>query len=176
MQRFIIRITQENLNLANYPEIGCFILPDTVSENFGKEFVESAHKENRLVLVQGQNATEFYKQSGADGLIVDTAQETNPAKAIKAVKKTVPKAILGAICRNRRHEAMVVSECEPDFVIFKFWKDGFEHNRELLNWYAELFLLQNAAQIEEDCEFESLNADFIILDDMKFMTYKQHKG
>lgn len=168
MQSFIIRITQENTNLINRGEIGCFILSDTLSENFASKFVKMAQKAGKLVLAEGSLAVEFYQKFGTDGLILDTSKEANPAKAIKEVRKQAPKAVLGVISRNRRHEAMIVSECEPDFVIFKFWKDGFSSNKELLDWYAELFLLQNAAQIEEECNFSELNADFIILDDVKY--------
>jgi hypothetical protein len=63
---------------------------------------------------------------------------------------------------------MLVSECEPDFLIFRFWRDGWEANRELLKWYNELFLIQCAAQVEEDCDFKSLPCDFVILNDVAF--------
>ena len=168
MQNFIVRITQENNNLLNRAEIGCFILPDTTAPEFAAAFVETAQKAGKLVLAEGNNAVEFYQKFGTDGLILDTSKEEKPAKAIKFVQKQAPKAVLGVVSRNRRHEAMLVSECEPDFVIFKFWKDGFESNKELLEWYAELFLIQNAAQIEEDCDFSTLPADFVILDDVKY--------
>ena len=168
MQNFIVRITQENFKLSERAEIGCFILPDTTSPEFAAEFIKRAQAAGKLVLAEGEKALDFYLQYNPDGLILNTAKEANPAKAIKEVRKKVKKAVLGVVTRNRRHEAMIVSECEPDFVIFKFWKDGFESNKELLEWYGELFLIQNAAQIEEDCDFSALNADFIILDDVKY--------
>ncbi|MBR6355328.1 MAG: hypothetical protein IKR92_00595 [Alphaproteobacteria bacterium] len=168
MQNFIIRITQENNNLLNRAEIGCFILPDTTTPEFAAKFIESAQKADKLVLAEGVNALAFYQKYGTDGLILDTSKEANPAKVIKAVQKQAPKAVLGVVSRNRRHEAMLVSECEPDFVIFKFWKDGLDANKELLDWYAELFLIQNAMQIEEDFDFSALPADFVILDDVKY--------
>ena len=168
MQNFIVRITQENTNLINRAELGCFILADTISPQFAAKFTESAQKAGKLVLTEGPNAVELYQNFGADGLILDTSKEANPAKVIKAVQKQTQKAVLGVISRNRRHEAMLVSECEPDFVIFKFWKDGLEANKELLEWYGELFLIQNAAQIEEDFDFSALPADFVILDDVKY--------
>ena len=171
MQNFIIRITQENTNLIKCAEIGCFILPDTTAPEFAAEFTTEVQKAGKLVLAEGNSAVEFYQKFGTDGLILDTSKEANPVKAIKEVQKQVPKAVLGVVSRNRRHEAMIVSECEPDFVIFKFWKDGFESNKELLEWYAELFLIQNAAQIEEDCDFSAIPADFVILDDVKYTIF-----
>ena len=168
MQNFIVRITQENFKLLNRAEIGCFILPDTTSAKFAAEFIEKARMAGKLVLAEGEKALEFYLQYNPDGLILNTVKADKPQKLIKEVQKKAKKAVLGVVTRNRRHEAMLVSECEPDFVIFKFWKDGFESNKELLDWYGELFLIQNAAQIEEDCDFSVLNADFIILDDVKY--------
>ena len=168
MQNFIVRITQENVNLLSRPEISCFILAETCTPEFAKRFIAEAEKLDKPVLIEGENALAFYKDLGADGIILDTSKAQNPAVLIKETQKQAPHAVLGVICRNRRHEAMLVSECEPDFVIFKFWQDGFLHNKELLDWYADLFLIQNAAQIEEDCDFSTLNADFIILDDVKY--------
>lgn len=168
MQNFIVRITQENNNLLNRAEIGCFILPDTTAPEFAAVFIKNAQKQGKLVLAEGENALAFYQKYDTDGLILDTSKEANPAKMVKSVQKQTPKAVLGVVSRNRRHEAMLVSECEPDFLIFKFWKDGFESNKELLEWYAELFLIQNAAQIEEDFDFSTLPADFVILSDVQY--------
>jgi len=173
MQNFIVRITQENFKLLEQAEIGCFILPDTASPEFASEFIKKAHAADKLVLAEGENALDFYLQYNPDGLILNTVKAEKPQKLIKEVQKKAQKAVLGVVTRNRRHEAMLVSECEPDFVIFKFWKDGFESNKELLDWYGELFLIQNAAQIEDDCDFSALSADFIILDDVKYLEKKQ---
>ena len=165
MQNFIIRITQKNFSLLDRAEIGCFILPDTTDSVFADEFITQAHAKNKLVLAVGDNSLDFYLAHHTDGLIIDTSKEDKPQNLLKEVQKKAPKAILGAICRNRRHEAMLVSECEPDFLIFKVWAEGFDANKELLAWYNELFLIQSAAQIEEDCDYTALPTDFVILDD-----------
>lgn len=63
---------------------------------------------------------------------------------------------------------MLVSECEPDFVAFKVWQEGLEQTRELLQWYNELFLIQSAAQIEDNsADISAISADFIIIDDVE---------
>lgn len=165
MQNLIVRITQENFSQLENSKIGCFILPDSTNTAFAEAFIEKAHANNKLVLAQGANSLEFYLTHHTDGLIIDTAKEEKPQKTVKAVQKKAPKAILGVICRNRRHEAMLVSECEPDFVIFKIWADGIENNKEFLAWYNELFLIQSAAQIEEPCNYADLTTDFVILND-----------
>lgn len=168
MQNFIVRITQENTELLNNGNIGCFILPDSSSPQFAAQFVSLAHQKNKLVLAEGENAPGFYKQFNTDGFILNTVKAENPQKLLKQAKAQAPKAVIGAVCRNRRHEAMLVSEAEPDFVIFKFWQDGLATNLELLNWYNDLFLIQCAAQIEEDIDLSSVVADFIIIDDVRF--------
>ncbi len=165
MQNLIVRITQKNFSQLENPKIGCFILPDSTTSDFAEAFIEKAHAENKLVLVQGVKALDFYLAHHTDGLIIDTVKEEKPQKSVKAMQKKAPKALLGVICRNRRHEAMLVSECEPDFVIFKVWGDGFDANKELLAWYNDLFLIQSAAQVEEPCDYASLPTDFVIMND-----------
>ena len=168
MQNFIIRITQENTTSVDAAGIGCFILPDTLDAAFVDEFILKAHAQNKLVLTEGENALDFYAAHGADGLILDVSKSEQPQKSVKQVQKKAPRAILGVVSRNRRHEAMLISECEPDFVIFKVWQSGFEANKELLAWYSELFLIQCAAQVEEACDYAALPVDFVILNDSDF--------
>ncbi|MBO6281787.1 MAG: hypothetical protein J6N49_04555 [Alphaproteobacteria bacterium] len=167
MQNLIIRITQENTKLITDDKIGCFILADSMSAEFMAKFTEEAHKHNKLVLTSGNNAVEAYQNCKADGLIIDSSKEEKPQKLVKQIQAQAKKAILGVITRNRRHEAMLVSECEPDFVIFRFWKDGFSENLELLEWYNELFLIQNAVLPAEEIELSNIRSDFIILDDTR---------
>lgn len=168
MQNFIIRITQKNTNLLNDEKIGCFILPDTVSAEFAEKFINLAHQKEKLVLVCGNNALHFYKQFNPDGLILNTIKQDNPRKYIEDIRSQAKKAVIGAISRNRRHEAMLVSEAEPDFIIFQVWKDGLQNNLELLDWYNEFFLIQNAAWPQEDIDTNTIKSDFVILDDTKY--------
>jgi hypothetical protein len=165
MQNLIIRITQENTKIIDDDKIGCFILPDTTSDAFAVKFVEAAAQKGKLVLTCGNNALSAYQKWQTDGLIIDTSKEEKPQKSVKQVQAQAKKAIIGVITRNRRHEAMLVSECEPDFVIFKVWQDGYERNKELLTWYNELFLIQSAAQMEEVCDYTALPTDFVIIND-----------
>ena len=167
MQNLIIRITQENTKLASDNKIGCFILADNLSAEFMAKFTEEAHKHDKLVLTSGNNAVEAYQNCKTDGLIIDASKEEKPQKSVKQIQAQAKKAILGVISRNRRHEAMLISECEPDFIIFRFWQDGFAENLELLEWYNELFLIQNAVLPMQEIDLNSVHSDFVILDDTK---------
>ena len=117
----------------------------------------------------GDNALTFYQKFNPDGLILNTIQEENPRKYIEDIRAQAKKAVIGAISRNRRHEAMLVSEAEPDFIIFQVWKDGLQNNLELLDWYNEFFLIQNAAWPKEDVDISQIKSDFVILDDLKYL-------
>ena len=163
MQNLIINITQENFTLLEKGDIGCFILPENLSKRFKCDFIEKAHKHGALCLLSGASEYADYE---ADGVVLDLSKEEKPQKIIKEFKKKNPKALLGVISRNRRHEAMLISECEPEFIIFKVWADGLDKNRELLQWYAELFLIQSAVWPQEDVDYASLPADFIIKNDV----------
>lgn len=165
MQKLIIRITQENTNLISDSNLQCFILPDSLPQSFIADFCAKAKTAEKLVLLSGEKAADLYLQKLGDGLIIDTSKDENPAKHIKEIKAKCKKSLLGVICRNRRHEAMLVSECEPDFIIFRFWKDGFAANSELLKWYSEFFLIQSAVQPEDEVDTSNLSADFLILSD-----------
>lgn len=165
MQKLIIRITQENTKLIADSNLQCFILPDSLPQSFIADFCAKAKTAEKLVLLSGEKAADLYLQKLGDGLIIDTSKDENPAKHIKEIKAKCKKSLLGVICRNRRHEAMLVSECEPDFIIFRFWKDGFAANSELLKWYSEFFLIQSAIQPEDEVDTSNLSADFLILSD-----------
>lgn len=171
MQNLIIKITQENTDLIADSKLQCFILPDSLPQSFIADFCAKAEADEKLVLISGENAADLYLQKLGDGLIIDTSKDENPAEKIKEIKAKCKKALLGAICRNRRHEAMLVSECEPDFIIFRFWKDGFAANAELLKWYGEFFLIQSAVMPEDEADVSNLPADFVILSDTSYKIF-----
>lgn len=169
MQRFIVSITQENFELIEDKYVGCFIVPDKSDFGFIKNFVQKAKAAEKLVLISGESAADIMIKTGADGFVADTATDEHPNRIVKSARTNFPKAVIGAICRNRRHEAMLVSECEPDFVIFRVWKDGAAKTAELLSWYNELFLIQSAIMpMDNDMDTKSFEADFVVVDDVKY--------
>lgn len=164
MQNFIIKLTQKNLNLLESECAECYIISAEMPDNLIKQAVEKIHDLNKLILMSGNKAEDFYQKYQTDGFILDCSTTNSPAKIVKAAQKKAPKAIIGVISRNRRHEAMLISECEPDFIIFRLWREGLEKNLELLQWYSDLFLIQCAALPEEDIPLKNIPADFLILD------------
>lgn len=141
----------------------CYALNAALDEEYCREFVEKAAAESRIVLFYGEGAVKTAVHLGADGVILDLGAEGLKEK-MAAVRKELGKSgVVGLFTRNWRHESMIVSEAEPDFVVFKVWKDGFESVRELTDWYNDFFLIQSAAWTMEDgVPVEELRTDFVI--------------
>lgn len=163
MQKFIVRVESEEKRFSDKMDGGCYALNAALDEGYCREFVEKAAAESRIVLFYGEGAVKTAVHLGADGVILDLGVEGLKEK-MAAVRKELGKSgVVGLFTRNRRHESMIVSEAEPDFVVFKVWKDGFESVRELTDWYNDFFLIQSAAWIMEDgVPTEELRTDFVI--------------
>lgn len=163
MQKFIVRVESEEKRFSDKMEGECYALNAALDEEYCREFVEKAAAESRIVLFYGEGAVKTAVHLGADGVILDLGAEGLKEK-MAAVRKELGKSgVVGLFTRNRRHESMIVSEAEPDFVVFKVWKDGFESVRELTDWYNDFFLIQSAAWIMEDSvPLEELRTDFVI--------------
>lgn len=99
-------------------------------------------------------------------LLLDLNKSEHVACDYLEQTKDLKGKIVGVVTRNRRHEAMLVSECEPGFVIFRAWQDGIEKIKELTSWYNEMFLIQSALLPMEDIDYASFETDFVILDDV----------
>ena len=163
MQKFIVRVESEEKRFSDKMEGECYALNAALDEEYCREFVEKAAAESRIVLFYGEGAVKTAVHLGADGVILGLGVEGLKEK-MAAVRKELGKSgVVGLFTRNRRHESMIVSEAEPDFVVFKVWKDGFESVRELTDWYNDFFLIQSAAWIMEDgVPSEELRTDFVI--------------
>ena len=163
MQKFIVRVESEEKRFSDKMEGECYALNAALDEEYCREFVEKAAAESRIVLFYGEGAVKTAVHLGADGVILDLGAEGLKEK-MAAVRKELGKSgVVGLFTRNWRHESMIVSEAEPDFVVFKVWKDGFESVRELTDLYNDFFLIQSAAWTMEDgVPVEELRTDFVI--------------
>lgn len=170
MQKFIIQITEENAELIQDSALECYLLTSSLSKEFMADFAQKAAAKKKLVLVEGLDAANLCKELNLDGAIIDLSGTERIKPEFEKAKRLVGSGkSIGLIIRNRRHEAMVASECEPDFVIFQVWNDGLDKMRELVNWYSELFLIQSAVICRDDSvDFKSLEADIVILNDKSY--------
>lgn len=166
MQKFIIKLNKNNLHLMQNPRAECFLLPEESSAAFVQKSVMAAQNADKLLL--GANRQMCVKHN-LDGFIADFSKSENIAKDYAELTKGLKGKIIGGICRNRRHEAMILSECEPDFIVFRAWRDGAEKVRELCDWYNEFFLIQSALlPMDEDVDCSTFKTDFVIVNSDKF--------
>lgn len=170
MQKFIVKITEENDALIQDDALECYLLTSSLSPAFVRKFAGQASAAGKIVLSGGEEAARMCRDYNLDGLLLDLSKAGSIRQEFDKARKTAGKdAVIGIISRSRRHEAMIASECEPDFLAFGVWQDGYENTAALLKWYSELFLIQSAADIrDENVDFAGLTADIVILNDSSY--------
>ncbi|MBP5699115.1 MAG: hypothetical protein J6W96_06285 [Alphaproteobacteria bacterium] len=159
----IIRIDDANPQYLTALKADCYVLYCALNDDFCRDFIEQGIKKDKIVLFYGEDAVERCVSLKADGVIVDLGAD-NLEEKVQLLRQTLGQGkYIGLVTRNRKHESMLVSEAEPDFVVFKVWKDGFDKVKELTDWYNEFFLIQSAAWIiDDDIAVGELNTDFVI--------------
>lgn len=161
MQKFIVKLTNQDATLIDDATLECFVV-DSAQKGADKLIAQITAK-NKIALLEGEKACELCKSWSADGVLIDLSKSEHCAKDVNFARKQIGDKVLGVISRNRRHEAMLISECEPDFVAFKVWNDGIEQVKELLSWYTEMFLIQSAAVLAEPISpLNQLDCDIIV--------------
>ena len=159
----IIKIDTPNETYLTNLDFECYILNSSLDDDYCTSFINNANKKNKIVLFYGENAPQKAQQFGASGVVVDLGDDKLKTK-FEALQKSLTKnSIIGLFSRSRRHEAMLISELEPDFIIFKVWQDGIEKTQELLNWYNDFFIIQSCAWLEDkNIDTSQINTYFII--------------
>ena len=177
MQKFIVKITSENISLIDDSRVECFLLDSAADTAFNRRFAEAARKAGKLLLSCGDKAPELCRELGLDGVVVDLSKNEKPKAEFQFLRNFLGKdAVIGAVTRNRRHEAMVISEFEPDFLVFQAWNDGLEQVRELVSWYNGLFLIQSAILCrDENLDYAGFDCDIVILSDREYTIFVAKK-
>lgn len=165
MPKFIIKISAPVAD-SFFKQTGaeCFIINAGLREAELARMAKAATAAGKIALLAGDNAAALCRCCNADGIVADLRESAAIKKDMARLREECGNRFLGVICRNRRHEAMVVSENEPDFIIFKVWQDGAAKTRELTEWYSQLFLIQMAVEPEgEIADIAAFGADMVIL-------------
>ena len=149
MQKFIVNLTSEDIALIRNSDLECFITDSELPEEDITRIIAEIKAQHKLLLLSGKDACATCQKYGADGALIDLSKSEHCAKEVNFARKQIGDKALGVISRNRRHEAMLISECEPDFVAFKAWNQGIEQVREIVSWYNEMFLIQSATVLQE---------------------------
>ena len=163
MQKFIVDLTNEDIGLISNDELECFVADSSLGKDNINALQQEAIKYGKIFLVRGVDAFSICNKCGCDGVLVDLSTSEHCAKDVNFARKQIGSKILGVISRNRRHEAMLISECEPDFVVFKAWEQGVDKVKELVSWYNEMFLIQSSVILEEQIkDIKDFDCDIII--------------
>ena len=157
MPKFIIKIEEKDTDFINNDDICCYI----ADEKSDKKVLAFAIASDKLVL--GANI-DFSNTEDLDGVMIRHSVDEKFAKYIKPVQKQFKNKFMGIYCNPSRHEAMIASEAEPDFVAFDVNEENAAEALEVMSWYAELFLIQSAVTYFEKIDKKLLDfADFVIL-------------
>lgn len=160
MPKFILKINADDAVLINNEDICCYL----ADEKSNPEIVNAAQASDKLLLAVGENAAADCTERNLDGALIIHEVDDKFAKFIKPLQKQLSKKFFAVSCAPTRHQAMIASEIEPDFVAFKIALDKQAEAKEVLRWYAELFLVQSALFYDPQLDEEVLNlTDFIIL-------------
>ena len=164
MPKFILYVSKTDFSFLQNNNVECFVVDVSLPTDFLPEFNKQAQEQGKIVLAYGDNAATICRQYNMDGAVFDLSDSSNPQKDSQKLRQEMGSKILGLISRNRRHEAMIISEAEPDFLIFKVWLAGESGTKELVKWYNELFLIQSAIWVEdENADMSGYETDNIIL-------------
>ncbi len=161
MPQFILNINSTSDTVFRDGNICCYLL----SENLPDGYVQSFSAEGRLVLLGGKNAAERCRSLNVDGVVADISSDYPIKAQVSKISEKLGKGkVLGTVVCARRHEAMLVSETEPQFVAFRFAPEEKEKARELIAWYNDLFLIQSAVDLRDGLQnLNGVDTDFVII-------------
>ena len=101
----------------------------------------------------------------AAGAVVSLDSSQPIKKQLRPLRESLgAKKVLGAIIDPSRHEAMLASEVEPEFIAFRITTQNQDKARDIIAWYNELFLIQSAADLSRGVlDVSDLDVDFVII-------------
>lgn len=177
MPNFILNICSPDDELfLSDSAVQCFLLNSEIERNALRKICGRLLAAGKIVLLSGPCALDLRNALKADGVLLDLSAVSDVKREMAAARASMKDGILGVVSRNRRHEAMIVSENEPDFIVFKIWRDGAEQTLELSKWYNEFFLLQQAVMPQDDgADFERYPADIVILTPREYKIFVAKK-
>ena len=136
------------------------VLLTQASQATAIELMAACHSLDLPLLIEDQ--VELAQLIGADGVHL-----VNP-KALSFARNALgDNAIVGVSCGPTRHEAMIVGEQEPDYILFGGYasdQDPTPVDPDLVTWWLEMMELPVVAMARSDEEAQSLRSlacDFV---------------
>ena len=168
MPQIILKINNEKDKIYEADDICCYIASTSLSNSILDKII----KTNKLLLWQGEKAEDKIENTG-NGIVIST-NSREPIKAqLKSIRKQLKRPkILGAIIEPSRHEAMLASEIEPEFVAIRIRQENIAKAKEIIAWYNELFLIQIAADMSEyKGSKDDFDVDFVIINSQDYANF-----
>ena len=165
MPQIILKINNNSDKIYENDDICCYILESELSDSTVNNVINTG----KPVLFAGKHATDKLKTFG-DGIIIDVDSQKPLKPQVRPIREKIStKKIIGTIIEPTRHEAMLASETEPEFVIFRVSEHNFDKAKNLIEWYNELFLIQCAAQSNSFFpRLKELDVDFLVINSQNF--------
>lgn len=169
MPNFILKLNSTQDTVYQSENIICYLL-DT---KLGSDFIKSFDAQGKMVLLQGKEAAPLCKSLDTSGMVLELDTGLPIKAQVIQIRETIgAQKVFGAIIPPRRHEAMLISETEPEFVAFKFSVYEQAKAAELIAWYNELFLIQSAVDLSDGLqEFSNLDTDFVIINSSDYKDF-----
>lgn len=161
MPKFIIKVSTSATQIPSSDDICCFVLPVSWSEADLSAFASA----DKMVLLEGDGAPALCKKLNFDGVLLNVSPDQPVKKQVLPVREAIgKKKVLGTVIVPSRHQAMLVSETEPEFVAFRFDEAQRDSALDVIRWYNELFLIQSAVDFSTQLqEFAAFDTDFVII-------------
>ena len=169
MPNIILKINNITDTIHKSDNIVSYLIDASLGENFIKNFTN----DGKMVLLCGKDAASTCKELNVDG-IVSELDINLPIKAqVTMIREIIGgQKVFGAIIPARKHEAMLVSETDPDFVCFKFTGEINPRANDIIQWYNDLFLIQLAIDMTEvKHDLCGEDTDFIIINSENYENF-----
>ena len=160
MPQIILKINSSADKIYDSDKICCYLInPDVPLD----KIAEATAIGKPVLMFNTTNAI-------ADGCVVDVDSSLPIKTQIRPIREKIGnKKILGTIIEPSRHEAMLASETEPEFVAFRVTRENLIAAHDVIDWYNELFLIQSAADLSiESVDAKELNVDFVIINSQDY--------
>lgn len=166
MPQLILYLQKNEDKIYKNDKIACYL----IDADLAPAQIHEAAATGKMVLTIGDKALEVCQKLGLDGVVAEVDPKKPIKSQLKPLREALKKKTLGVIVPARRHEIMLAGEIEPEFLAFK--DDETTTEKEIIEWYNDLFLLPLALKIEKSQkEIKGLNVDFVIIPSQFFENF-----
>ncbi|MBE6453141.1 MAG: hypothetical protein E7012_06610 [Alphaproteobacteria bacterium] len=155
MPQIILKINDSKDKIYNTENICCYIAQKDISSS---QFQEISLTGKPLLILNDV-------EPSSDGVFFEVDSSKPIKMQIRPIREKIgTKKILGVAIEPTRHEAMLASETEPEFIAFRITSENLSKAKSVIDWYNDLFLIQSAIDLSaEKVDIKGIDVDFIII-------------